>query len=239
MHVGYFNLTTIACVFIILLAQYFPSRYSFSSVEALESNGSSPLRLCNSVAYNGTTTVECLSPDSSVLFDGIPTTLTGLDGNMWASQLLTLQPRSVLTFDFTGKLDYVGVGRIEVVMFNCPQWGISVQEITSWGVPELASIDRSSLEIVNTSSIISCESLVRVCIPLSTTLPVIFLVFTLPSSSGWVYLAEVEFYSTDNSTCPPLTDPIITTTPPPTPLPTEGKQPISNGNHVLAIILYV
>ena len=34
---------------------------------------------------------RCDAPDSSVLFDGNIPTLTGLDGDMWASQLLTLQ----------------------------------------------------------------------------------------------------------------------------------------------------
>ena len=59
-------------------------------------------------------------------------TLTGLDGDMWVSQLLTLQTTNLLRreiiFDFTA-IDLFRVGRVELVMFNCPEWGISVQTI--------------------------------------------------------------------------------------------------------------
>ena len=37
---------------------------------------------------------KCEASTSSVLFDGNIPTLTGLDGDMWASQLLTLQIRN-------------------------------------------------------------------------------------------------------------------------------------------------
>ena len=68
------------------------------------------------------------APLSSVLFVGIPT-LTGLEGDMWASQLLTLNTSTSsasITFDFTnptdrnGPTNYTGVSVIEIVMFNCP-----------------------------------------------------------------------------------------------------------------------
>ena len=42
------------------------------------------------------TSGACNDPASSVLFDGHIPTLTGLDGDMWASQLLTIQEPSVL-----------------------------------------------------------------------------------------------------------------------------------------------
>ena len=72
------------------------------------------------------------TPTSSVLFDGNVSTLTGLDGDMWASQLLTINTTAntaEITFDFTDTPDYTGVERVEVVMFNCPEWGISVRAI--------------------------------------------------------------------------------------------------------------
>ncbi len=80
-------------------------------------------------------TTTCNEPTTSVLFDGITPTLTGLDGDMWASQLLTLYTDSLIpditdiTFDFEATPGYVGVERVEVVMFNCPEWGISVDSI--------------------------------------------------------------------------------------------------------------
>ena len=75
--------------------------------------------------------LTCEDPLSSVLFDdpgGLPT-LTGLDGDMWASQLLVMRTSAAstnITFDFHDTPHFVRVERVEVVMFNCPQWGIGV-----------------------------------------------------------------------------------------------------------------
>ena len=82
--------------------------------------------------YNDSHSI-CEAPTSSVLFDGNIPTLTGLDGDMWASQLLALQIRNPsrieIISDFTGRS---GVERVELVMFNCPEWGIAVQVIGIW-----------------------------------------------------------------------------------------------------------
>ncbi len=83
-------------------------------------------------------TTICNEPTTSVLQDGIIPTLTGLDGDMWASQLLTINTDSPTTdidisFYFEATPGYVGVKRVEVVMFNCPEWGISVDSITLYG----------------------------------------------------------------------------------------------------------
>ena len=51
--------------------------------------------------------VVCNARHSSVLFDGIPT-LAGLEGDMWVSQLLTLNTSTSsasITFDFTNSSD--------------------------------------------------------------------------------------------------------------------------------------
>ncbi len=53
---------------------------------AISEKESSATGHCSDVSDSGRV---CNTPRSSVLFDGIPT-LTGLDGNMWATQLLTL-----------------------------------------------------------------------------------------------------------------------------------------------------
>ena len=57
--------------------------------------------------------------------------------------------------------NYVGVKRVELVMFNCPEWGIEVQNIRLLAGTS-ASASRS---LVGTFSpnITSCDSLVRVC----------------------------------------------------------------------------
>ena len=108
---------------------------------------------------------ECLDPTSSVLFDGNIPTLTGLDGDMWASQLLPLQSHNGasqgIVSAFTNTPNYEGVERVELVMFNCPEWGIEVQNIRL-----LAGTSApASRSVVGTFSpnITSCDSLVRVC----------------------------------------------------------------------------
>ena len=109
--------------------------------------------------------IECLAPTSSVLFDGNIPTLTGLDGDMWASQLLTLQlhnaARQGIISVFTNTPNYGEVERVELVMFNCPEWGIEVQNIRLFARTSV----QASRSMVGTFSptITSCDSLVRVC----------------------------------------------------------------------------
>ena len=140
-----------------------PSSYFYLPAETTSVNGSLQDGGCATLfpSVSGQLT-ECLAPTSSVLFDGNISTLTGLDGDMWASQLLTLQLHNaaregIISF-FTNTPNYEGVERVELVMFNCPEWGIGVQNIRILtGTPGSAS--RS---VVGTN-ITSCDSLDRVC----------------------------------------------------------------------------
>ena len=194
----------------------FPEHYEFPIGTSV--NGSSPTGNCSNVSMDETITT-CLQPNSSVLFDGCVPTLTGLDCNMWASQLLTLQSTRSLTtmrsltnviFNFTDTPGYDRVERVEVVMFNCPQWGIGTTTIELNGATARGQVfDIFSLTSV--SSLTSCESLVRVCLSANVSRPVIRLQFTLDQDSDWLHLAEVNFYAR-GSTCPPN---IIFTPPPP------------------------
>ncbi len=160
-------------------------------------NGSSEDGNCSLLA-----TTTCNEPNTSVLQDGIIPTLTGLDGGMWASQLLTINtdsPTTDITFDFEATPGYVGVRRVEVVMFNCPEWGISVDSISLHGSTTIGNI----LATIS-PTIASCDSLVRVCISreVSSTRTALTLRFHLTPASTWVHLAEVSFYGAD-PTCPP------------------------------------
>ena len=179
-------------------------------------NGSSPDGKCSTTSRYNNSYSMCEAPTSSVLFDS---TLTGLDGDMWASQLLTLQIHNTggqfLVSDFNGTSNYVRVGRVELVMFNCPEWGIAVGRIGIWRASSIsgAVVPAGSLF----PRITSCDSLVRVCTSsLDITTPVIVLQFIPAAGSNRIYLAEVEFYG-DSSVCPP--DTIITTPPPDTTTP--------------------
>ncbi len=113
---------------------------------------------------------------------------------MWASQLLTINTESNTTdigFDFETP-DYVGVERVEVVMFNCPEWGISVDIITLYGSTTIFPIGNALTTI--SPNITSCDFLVRVCISRSVTQTALTLRFHLSSASTWLHLAEVSFY---------------------------------------------
>ena len=160
-------------------------------------NGSSRTADCSSVTNLAGGTFICSTPASSILHDGIIPTLTGLDGDMWASQLLTLQPGqpgivTLVAFDFNSTPDYRGVSRVEVVMFNCPQYGISVKSIS---LLEAADISFAGTIIATVDpTVTSCDSLVRVCISGPSFQPTVGLQFTVGVGSNWVHFAEVTFH---------------------------------------------
>ena len=172
-------------------------------------NGSSPTGSCSRGTYYDTQ-ITCQQPNSSVLFDGrVPT----LDGDMWASQLLTINitdPNITITFDFTDTPGYDGVQRVEVMMFNCPQWGIETTDILLSGAIARGQ-PLTTIQTISVSSLTSCDSLVRVCISATVSLPVLALQFVLHPNSDWLYLAEVTFYAS-NITLTPLTTVPDTTT---------------------------
>ena len=209
------------------LISVFPGQYFFSAeTDLVAVNGSSSTGRCLSFTNRKT----CLTPTNSVLFDGNAPTLTGLDGDMWASQLLTINTTAnpaEITFDFTATPNYTGMGRVEVVMFNCPEWGISVRTINLHSAT--STLSNRNFETTSHPTTTSCDFLVRVCISntVSSVRPVLTLEFNSLSTSNWVHLAEVTFYAS-GSACPP--DTIITplpTTPPPPPttLPLPTTQP--------------
>ncbi len=174
-------------------------------------NGSSAIGHCSTIIAD-TGTQTCLDPPSSVLFDGNIPILTGLDGNMWASQLLTIRSRNfedfpLLNFDFTNS---VGVRRVEMVLFNCPEWGISVQSIA------LLVNGSFSFAGIVIPTVTSCDSLVRVCMG-DLNINGRALTFIL-GIVNWVHIAEVTFYES-SPTCPPET---IITMPTPPPDTTPG-----------------
>ena len=90
-------------------------------------NGSSANGNCSNVTLSISRT--CSNPTSSVLFDGHIPTLTGLDGDMWASQLFTIERvfnNIQMHFYFTTA---PGIMAVEVVAFTCPEWDIAAEHI--------------------------------------------------------------------------------------------------------------
>ena len=194
----------------------FPRQYFYHrETDLVAVNGSSSNGECSNFALS-TTRQTCSTSYGSILFNGI-FTLTGLDGDMWASQLLTINTTANtadITFNFTDTLNYIGTRRVEVVMFNCPEWRISVRTISLFSAPSTSGSRTFETSISPTTT--SCDSLVRVCISsiVSSTRPVLTLVFTPPSTSNWVHIAETIFYYASGPNCPPET---IITPPPTTP----------------------
>ncbi len=206
---------------IMYLLHFFPIVYpGFYSVNpvAISERGSNATGHCSNVSDSGRV---CNTPRSSVLFDGVTPILTGLDGDMWATQLLTLNTptSSSITFSFNGVDNYVSTGTIEVIMFSCSMRGIGANSISIRGS------DNSPIGSINDIPQ-SCEYLVRACISdgFTTTEPVISLTFN--DALQRVYLAEVTFY-TNTLTCSNvvLNESVSTTssTPISTSVVTDGK----------------
>ena len=168
-----------------------PTSLRFSTGPNVTVNGSSAIGNC--VNESSRTTCSSNDPTSSVLFDnprlrGIPI-LTGLDGDMWASQLLTIEKFSAsmiaIDFHFRNNPNFTRVDRVEVVMFNCPQWGIGVESVSV----QALEADATPLSTTTISQdVTSCDSLMKVCIVPRTSIPQLGLQFTLFCDSNWVHI---------------------------------------------------
>jgi hypothetical protein len=195
-----------------------PEEYTTGYIQSV--NGSSPNGHCSRERENGMASTQevCFAPSSSVLFDGQIPTLTGLRGDTWASQLLTLRPSVAEADEAFGfledHLDYnatviavkfssaIRLGRVEVVLFNCPQWGISITSLALYG----QRILKTGVEIIGHTTFVeeSCSSLSTV--QLNATLSFqewqnFLLVFGVAGRGYWVHLAEVNLHT---STMPTL-----------------------------------
>ena len=164
-------------------------------------SGSSETGHCSNVSDSGRV---CNAPHSSVLFDGIPT-LTGLEGDMWASQLLilnTFTSSASITFDFTnptdknGPITYAGVQVIEVVMFNCPGRGIGTDNV------KVSANGRIADNFVVSDS---CSYLVRGCsAAVSITLLSQSIILSFNKIHQHLCIAEISFFSSFSRPCSPV-----------------------------------
>ena len=173
---------------------------------------------CGSISHLNTLFV-CNDPPSSVLFDGNTPTLSALNGDAWASQLLVLHTTRIvlnigITFDFTSTQNYDGLDRIELIGINCLSKS-TLESVQLSGSGEHTSGFPITGFIVTSEH--SCNSLVSVCITniplISASLTTITIEFT---SSDWVYIGEITFYSRTESagTChPEIFGPTTTPTP--------------------------
>ena len=196
-----------------------PNRFILPYYSAVRANGSSSSGHCSQYSINSQDEIICTLPSTSVLFNDKIPTLTGLDGDMWASQLLTLRrltSNTEITFDFI-TAPVPDVGRVEVVMFNCPEWGIVVESILLFGAESSVHPYSRNVNILAFKNISddgsSCDSLLRVCLAIPPTTKTSLFILEFVSGSpalNWTYLAEITFYYIGDD-CPP--DAIITTNP--------------------------
>lgn len=128
----------------------------------------------------------CVEPTTSVLCDGVIPTLSDFSGHTWASQLLTVAYGLGISVDgIWFELGYNGVTKLEVVLFSCPEWGISSDLNIQIVVRELSGLKNIASKHVDLTS---CESLVRVCIPVHTQNPNINLRFFGGLGIKWLHL---------------------------------------------------
>lgn len=116
------------------------------------------------------------------------------------------QERTKSIFDFHSEVYSSGVTTIEVLMFNCPEWGISAEAISVEGALSypFAKADTDFefflvLKTISTTTLTSCDSIVTVCIYVDSSLPILALTFSLPPGSHRVHLAEVRFSSSSSN----------------------------------------
>lgn len=188
-----------------ILHAVIPSQYSYPTDGVIRSvNGSNIFGQCLGVVVSGST-ITCTRPSTSVLFDGNIEKLTGLDNDAWATQLFTLQSvasatTTEITFNFSDTPNYDGVGGVEVVMFNCPGWGIGLQ---SFQLLEQQNNFRLNVGSVGHPQS-SCNSLVTaiLCLQQRSMSSEIIIQFELDQNSDWVHIAELTFYASTD-TCEP------------------------------------
>ena len=176
----------------------FPGSYILNA-NPVSRNGSSENGNCSSLFVRALGYGQgCDTPHTSVLFDGIIPSLTGINNNMcWAQQLLTLTRGTAILFDFTTTtnvngqvVSYNGIGAIEIVMFNCPSRSIGADAIIFQDPSSGISILTIAL-----NRLTSCDHLVRSCISPSNAINNNMIAMFFISPQDFIYLAEVTFYA--------------------------------------------
>ena len=142
---------------------------------------------------------------TSVLNDGILPALSGVSSDpasQWASELFTMRrsgtDRIVISVVLpSGRIH----NRMELAVFNCPQWGIYAPQI----IVELANVGNIVANVALPN--VSCEHLLKFCVEFNTgvSIPNLILMFSYQNNSNFVFLGEVIFINipVQNSPCDP------------------------------------
>ena len=140
---------------------------------------------------------------TSVLNDGILPALSGVSSNpasQWASELFTMRrsetDQIVLSVVLPSGRTH---DRVELTVFNCPQWGIYVPRV----IVEIAGV---SIIVANaTLPDVSCEYLLKFCVEFNGAVgsPNLKLIFPYQNNSNFVFLGEVTLLNDPINPCHP------------------------------------
>ena len=182
-------------------------------------NGSASNGGCTNSTTTSVTGVSlCLSGSSSLVDGAVPTLPSSLVGmSNWAAGLFTVNRNEKTVIEIGFQLRRPAIERIELDLFNCPEWGIAAPNITVYEYrlfPATLPTRRHAtcLGSVTTLDSTSCDSITTVLIPLQQTVNLMtyYLEFTFDEAPSvqWVHLAEVRFF---NSTPPTPTTTTMST----------------------------
>ena len=151
----------------------------------------------------------------SYLVDGCSPTIDTSTSN-WASQLVTLRGNDgdviveqvVLTFVFDTA---VSLDRIELYMFNCPEWNIGASYIQLYADENstLVYSDKSTIITAFSPQSSSCDSLSLATYTVgdahrSLSYHTWHIIVEADSGNEWVYVGEVRFLEEDSTPTPSM-----------------------------------
>ena len=164
---------------------------------------------CSSIS--GTNNEICNG--TSVLNDGVLPALSDVSSDpasQWANELFTMRRCRTDKINVSVQLsaDNINYDRVELSVFNCPQWGIYAPQVM---VYVTSSLNGNNLILIADATLSeeSCEYLLRFCVPFNQGIgnPNLNLVFPYQNNSNFVFLGEITFLDDPN----PCDQPILIT----------------------------
>jgi len=129
----------------------------------------------------------------------------------WAAGLFTVNNNAQSFFIAFQVNRAANFTKVELDLFNCPQWGIAAYIITVYEYTfEITDFIVTDARVLGSTAvnILSCTSIVRVVIPLvlpqyPNPLYVIYFTFDIAATTiQWVHIAEVKFLEEEDTQCP-------------------------------------
>ena len=123
----------------------------------------------------------------------------------WAAGLFTVNRSAQSSFHIGFAFNRtVNFTKVELDLFNCPEWGIAAPSITVYTYNDILNFDRGVATalhpVLTIDAATSCNSTVTVCIPLQlpqNPQPIYIIDFTFNNTHDniqWVHIAEVRFF---------------------------------------------